>query len=81
MLFGILIASLSNISENRFVSVHRSLPQFLLQLPCVHVPYFVQLIFMLGHLGSFQYFAMTNNTTANTLVRVHFRFIGGISSR
>ena len=48
-------------------------------VPCV--PWSIQPVFMLGHLGSFQYFAITNNAVVNALVPVHFHIVGGVSSK
>lgn len=72
---------MSSISGTHSVSVHGVLPHFFLQLHCVHAPSFIQPVLMLGHLGSFQYFAITDNTAVNTLVGVHFFIAGGVSSR
>lgn len=78
---GTFISSVSSISGTHSVSVHGVLPHFFLQLHCVRAPSFIQPILKLGHLGSFQYFAITDNTAVNTLVGVHFLIAGGVSSR
>lgn len=65
-LLGTWISSLGRISGNHSVSVHRDLPRIFLRLYCVRAPQCMQPVFMLGHLGGFQYSASTDDTAEST---------------
>ena len=64
------------------IALYQFTAAFLIPFPAVPcVPWSIQPVFMLGHLGGFQYFAMTNNAVANALVPVHFHVVGELSSK
>lgn len=64
------------------IALYQFTVAFLIPFPAVPcVPWSIQPVFMLGHLGSFQYFAITNNAVVNALVPVHFHIVGGVSSK
>ena len=61
------------------IALYQFTAAFLIPFPAVPcVPWSIQPVFMLGHLGGFQYFAIIKNIAMNNLVHVYCYIIGGL---